>query len=275
MISIGTIFFRSLFSSLLLMLFAQCSQPTQIKQKTAHELSTVSKDSIPDGATAYRNENWHPEKGQYYFSEAYYFDYYNELVGDEELKASGTFGFYADPQTGTLLLEKHISNFSDEMTNYIIIKPDSSYILCFTDEFGDKKLVTSRLLDAQDIMRGLIDVQEYFKTYLTPQQQVKSFGATAFNPNGLKGQRYLQTFIKTMDTVEVYLADCTMPTTALYMVEEVFNELGLPVKMGYGYMLPDNKLVVSENYRSVSSKNVGFKLNAVEATEYHIQLPKN
>lgn len=225
-----------------------------------------------DNSNSYRNQNWQPQKGQYYFSEGYYFDYTYQNPGSDNL-STGEFGFYIDPETGTILLEKNLSQFTDEMTDYIIIKPNGDYIQGFTDEFGTKKVIEKQLSKMESLMADLAYVDEEFKTYFKPQQQFQDFGASKYYPKSLKGQSYQRTFLKSSDVVDLYIADTNLPTTALYLTGRVFEELGLPIKWDYGYFLPDQKLVVSEQYKNKDGQNIGFQLKSIMAAEYHLSLP--
>ena len=52
-----------------------------------------STDESKQDTLSYRDQNWYPERGQYYFSESYHFEYYNETISPEEAAAKGEFGF--------------------------------------------------------------------------------------------------------------------------------------------------------------------------------------
>lgn len=255
-------------------------QPTKTVEATPLAADSLVMKSVKNSeeetiqdTLSYRDQNWQPENGQYYFSETYHFSYYNETVSSEEDSATGEFGFYVDPESGTILVEKYISNYVDEMADYVIVHQDGRYIMGFTDEFGEKKILHERLSDVEGLSYRIDKTLEDFNTYFQKQNTTETFGANKYYPKTLEGQRYQRTFPKTQDTVELFLAKSNFPTKSFYLLQQVFPELGMPIRQDYGLILPDSTLVVKEHYETTEGQRVGFRLTSIMASEYHIQLP--
>ena len=248
--------------------------PLGVTDSLVEEPTKVSSDTIPQDTLSYRDQNWHPEKGQYYFSETYHFSYYNETIPSEEGSATGEFGFYVDPESGTLLVEKYISNYVDEMADYVIVHQNSLYIMGFSDEFGEKKILQKQLSEVEGLSYRIDENLEDFNTYFQKQNATETFGVNKYYPKTMEGQSYLRTFPKTQDTVGLFLAKSNLTTKSFYLLQQVFPELGLPIRQDYGLVLPENTLVVKEHYETTNGQRVGFQLTSIMASEYHIQLPE-
>jgi len=247
--------------------------PLRVTDSLVVEPAETSSNTIPQDTLSYRDQNWYPEKGQYYFSETYHFSYYNETVPSEDGSATGEFGFYVDPESGTLLVEKYISNYVDEMADYVIVHQDGHYIMGFTDEFGEKKIISKKLSEVEGLSYRIDENLEDFNTYFQKQNTNEAFGANKYYPKTIEGQSYYRTFPKTQDTVELFLAKSNLPTKSFYLLQQVFPELGMPLRQDYGLVLPENTLVVKEHYQTGNGHRVGFRLTSIMASEYHIQLP--
>ena len=250
-----------------------CSPKGSEQQKTLANLETTQEVPENDSSDTYRETNWQPEKGQYYFSEGYYFTYLNEMIAEGEFGREGEFGFYLDPETGTILLERYLTAYSDEMVDYVIIHPEGGYSVGSTDEFGEKAVTHispeaySQLLSSQE------ERNRFFEDDFQAEEEILTLGANKYYPKSLEGKKYTRTFLKGDEVVDVYVADSPFPTTAFYLVNEVITELGLPVKWDYVHSLPEGKLVIKEAYTSSKGEKIGFELTSIMASEYHIQFP--
>ncbi|MET1258267.1 hypothetical protein ABV409_02950 [Flagellimonas sp. DF-77] len=233
----------------------------------------VISPELKQDSLSYRDRNWQPERGQYYFSESYHFKYYNEAIPSEGGTTSKEFGFYVDPESGTLLLEKYLTNYFDEMTDYVIVQPDGTYILGYTDEFGTKKAIRKNLKEVEGLSEKIEYGTEDFKTYFQMTDESKTFGANPYYPKKLNGDRYLRRFPFAQDSATLFLSDTHLPTKALYLVGEIFSELGMPLRQDYGFVLPEGTLVTQERYQTPDGKRIGFQLTSIMATEYHLKVP--
>ncbi|MEM6893029.1 MAG: hypothetical protein AAF554_05010 [Bacteroidota bacterium] len=248
--------------------------PLEATDSLVVEPAEVSYNTITQDTLSYRDQNWYPEKGRYYFSETYHFNYYNETIPSEEGSATGEFGFYVDSESGTLLVEKYISNYVDEMADYVIVHQDGHYIMGFTDEFGEKKILHEKISEVEGLSYRMDQNLEDFNAYFQKQNTTETFGANKYYPKTMEGQSYLRTFPKTQDTVELFLAKSKLPTKSFYLLQQVFPELGMPIRQDYGLVLPENTMVVKEHYETTKGQRVGFQLTSIMASEYHIQLPE-
>ena len=235
--------------------------------------SEVVTPELEQDSLSYRDRNWQPEQGQYYFSESYHFSYYNQAIPSEDGTTNKEFGFYVDPESGTILLEKYLTDYSEEMTDYIIVEPDGTYILGYTDEFGTQKAIRTNLNEVEGLSEKMLYGTEDFKAFFERMDESKTFGANPYYPKKLKSDRYLRRFPFAQDSATLFLSDTNLPTKALYLVGEVFSDLGMPIRQDYGFVLPEGTLVTQERYRTPDGERIGFQLTAIMATEYHLKVP--
>ena len=79
------------------------------------------------------------------FTQAWVWGYENELVQKSEPGHKGEIVIYFEPKQNYWLFTTEAYGTSGEMYNWIIGKPDGTYWLCDTDEFGKKTITKQRL----------------------------------------------------------------------------------------------------------------------------------
>ncbi len=83
---------------------------------------------------AYRNSQWKPAQGKYYFSHALVYEYTNKVDGTD-----GELWIFVDPATGTMCFQRESSfRASDDMNEHILALPNGQVIACGTTETGKK-----------------------------------------------------------------------------------------------------------------------------------------
>jgi len=93
--------------------------------------TTSSKKPVSD---AYRNAQWKPEKGKYYFSHALIYEYFNKVDATK-----GELWIFIDPVTGTMCFQRESSfGATDEMNDVILAFPNGQMIACGKGESGKK-----------------------------------------------------------------------------------------------------------------------------------------
>ena len=241
---------------------AEKTKQESIITKASPVNENAEKTTTPDD---YRNENWRPEEGNYFFSEMWTWTYYNELLPADNPAQKGTFTVYVDPPTGTMLLADNL----DEMTDWIIIHPDGRYTTAFTHVHGVPHIVQQKMSDFPDHDFNLSAQQEEFQTYFTKQEKQQTFGQNKYGWAVITADAYQQTFAKTTDTTQLYLKTMPFPVRGLYLVAQTNGDLALPLNLKYGYLLPENYLVISEDYK-YNGKRIGYKLSSVSPTDYTV-----
>jgi len=254
---------------------SKMQEPTPTPSTTTTQVSSEEKSAdnyaldgdIPDNYTAddYRNENWRPEEGNYFFSESWTWEFYNELLPTDDPKYKGTFTIYLDPPTGTMLLAEHL----DEMTDWIIVHPDGRYTTAFIDVHGKPHITKQKMTDFEEHDFYASLQAEDFEKYFTKKEGQKEFGTNKFGWETITATPYQMTFEGTNDISNLHILEMPFSVRGLYLVSKTNGDLNLPLNLNFGYLLPENYLVVSEEYE-FGGKKVGFDLESVAPGEYFV-----
>jgi|GEM_PF-6007321 len=82
---------------------------------------------------AYRNKNWHPEKGKYYFSSAITWQYNKHTETD---CSKSIITIYLDSLSNTFLITPKVYGIGEEMVDFIIIDNSQNVFLGYLDHTG-------------------------------------------------------------------------------------------------------------------------------------------
>ena len=219
--------------------------------------------------TEYRNENWNPEKGFYYFSEEWRWRYRNELIPAGEFGHEGEMSIYMDPPTGTMLLTRDGSSYADDMTDWVIIHPDGTYWQGIRDEAGEPHIIKTDITQSEDYKNRLSYQSDDYNKYVKIKGDTLRFGQNNYDWPTMLGVAYQMTYEMTSDVNELYLATAPINTTFLYLFDRVYEDNQLPVKMPYGYILPSNQLVLSDRYQ-YQDKVVQHQIVSMSPTDYFL-----
>jgi hypothetical protein len=217
--------------------------------------------------------NWHPEKGEYFFSEMWTWSYTNTITEEPSLR-NGEMSIYIDPPTGTILLTKNDTRYSGDMINWIIIEQDGSYVIGGADEFGEDLVIKTSVNDLDDYQYMLESYKGDFEEYLKPMKNQKTFGDNTYGWPTIDGQEYLMTYMKTNDQSTLHLAEVPFSARYFYIVESLVTDIQLPAKSSLGYILPENQLILSDAYQ-FNDQTVQYQLVSMSPAEYFISLPKS
>lgn len=255
-------------------LFACNKKQSNIPSKVSEDSPVTREVPVPIDSSAtlsntYREENWKPQDGQFYFSESYHF----ELI-TPETEAPKEFGFYLDPESGSILLEKYLTGFQDEMTDWLILRPNGLVLQGFTDEFGKKKLLVHHLHKHHYYTQTRPYAQADFEAFWTKKEETKEFGPNKYYQKSHRGVHYQRQYPKTEEKADLYLAKTSLATHELYYIDRLLPELGMPYRTDYGEVLDQGILVLKEVYAQPNGQPLGFQLKEIMASEYHIQLPE-
>jgi len=200
-------------------------------------------------ATEYRNSEWQPDVGKYFFSEMWRWSFGNRLYPEDHPQRYGHFSIMVDPPSGTMLLTREESNYLDEMTEWIIVQPNGEYILGWTEHTGEKFMKRHSIADFDDHAFRSSEQAADFDKYFTHVGEYLTYGEDVYGWRTFKGKEYKQTYMKSSDIS--YLTVTTLPFSIrpLYLVEKINQDLKLPIKFSnYAYLLPENALALGEFY---------------------------
>ncbi len=223
-------------------------------------------------ADDYRNKNWKPAEGKYYFSELWTYTFLNEMLPNTDPHHKGEISFYVDPPSGTILLERNASNYRDEMTDWILISPDGGYQMGYTGEHGERTIDKKNMNDFPNYKLYAASQAKEFNKFFTKGKGKKEFGATKYNDRTLKGTEYQLSYAKTSESTTLYLASLPFSVRPLYMASKLSQDLSFPINLGYGYLLPEKKLVLSEKTMMGKGREVSYELTSIGATQYFLDL---
>src|SRR5690606_20015195 len=158
------------------------------------------------------------------FTQVWVWEYQNDLVAESEPGHKGELAVYYQPRLNYWLFTAEAYGTSGEMYNWIVGKPDGSYILCATDEFG-KQVITKQNLEIP-------------------------LNKTTFNQNQLgfskiEGREFKVVYGKTNDQSSVFVSDFKADFLPLYFFNRLNTEAKLPFR--FPEDLPKQTLLLEEN----------------------------
>jgi len=233
----------------------------------------MQKPADPWAATDYRNENWHPEKGLYFFSETWTWEYLNENLPADDPFHKGELTIAIDPPTGTMLLRRGDAYHMGEMIDWMIIEPQGIYITHWTDHDGSTLITRDTLQNIDEFDFYLSHQPKEFETYFEEfDHELRKFNWNEEGRRMLEAFRFEQTFAMSADTSQVYLAVVPFSVRPLFFVNTINEEMGLPPLFdAFGYILPDTLLPMKESI-SFYGKKYEFSLKSIYETTFFIDL---
>ncbi len=215
----------------------------------------------------YRNKNWNPKAGKYYFSTQLTYTYHNDFEEDPD-KRSGDMSIYLDEKTGTFLFTRESYGITGEMVDFVIADQAGNYTFGYTDEHGKKLRET---IQANRFIAEESTVDSVFQQFFTKTGNTKSFGVNTYGWPIKNGEEYRLTFEKTNDTSYVYIAKNIFSFLPVYQFNSLESETKLPFNMDYSNTLPKKYNVLGQRYHH-GSNEVSFELISNSPTEYFIDL---
>lgn len=223
---------------------------------TSGTLHAQTKSAKKPPADAYRNSQWKPAQGKYYFSHALIYEYANKVDG-----TNGELWIFVDPVTGTMCFQRESSfGASDDMNESILALPTGQVIACGTTKAGKKirESFQNRAVKPEP------DEVEYQRE--TFRDQVKPTGNRR-EEFGWTSEEYVLTFIKTNERTNLWLAEVPFDVYPLYAFDEWGGDAQLPVSLSYIYVLPAHKLIVESDDQYGT-----LKLKSYEPNPYFLDL---
>lgn len=194
-----------------------------------------------------RDQNWKPEEGKYYFSEAWVWNF-----DDEFSDTKGEITVYVDTLSGTFLFNHDSYGSSDDQADFIIGTRDGVYFTGITDENGKKSLTIDTLETTVDMHNGKQYYDEDFKKYTKPTGEFKIYGQNSKKWSIIKGEKYRTTFEMPVSFSDNYLIQKSFSLLPIYN----FNQRQVSAKLPYTFSLGlhMNYLLVETLYETDGKK---------------------
>lgn len=201
------------------------------------------------------------KKKEIKFDQAWIWEYTNTTVPEDEIGHKGEVWVYYNEKLQYWLFTAESYGITGEMFNWILAKPDGTYIIDFTDEFGK----TGRLE-----MKAEVE-----KSKLLPEHYVANGKSNWYNQEDLgfpkfKGDGYSVTYEMVNDTSEFYLAPNEKLNFApIYLFNQLDSDAKLPIF--FPVDLPGNWIYLEESTQMPQGE-IQVKLTTITPTEYYINL---
>lgn len=220
----------------------------------------------------YRNKNWKPKQGKYYFSEQWTWSYDNEFVVEDEFRKKGEMTVYVDSATGTFLFTQESYGMTGEMVDFVIADQKGNYIFGYTDERGKKYKTVYKSLKLLEILKDQSIVQENFNQYCNKSGEAKTYDFTSMGGPSISGEGYNVRYEKTNETSNIFiLLKHNFSMLPIYFFNQLDTETKLPINQNNAALLPKNCLVLEDIYQFGGQKSI-IKLTSTTPTEYFIDV---
>ena len=165
------------------------------------------------------------------FTQAWVWEYENQLIAENEPGHKGEIVVYFEPKQNYWLFTQEAFGNSGEMYNWILGKPDGTYILNASDEFGKTTLMKEKLK---------FSTHKKIPGHYKLLSIKKNFNVNKLGFPKIIGQKYKVDYEKTSDQSSVFIVDQKVDLSPLYY----FNRLNIEVKIPFNFSLdlPKNKL---------------------------------
>ncbi len=214
------------------------------------KVNAQSKPAHKSATDAYRNAQWKPEKGKYYFSHALIYEYTRKR--DE---AKGEIWVFIDPVTGTMCFQRESSfGATDDMNDVILAMPDGKMIACGTTESGKKIRSTFQNSSVKPEPDEVKDQQQTFREQCKPTGKKRP-------EFGWESKEFVLSYLKTNESTRLWLAEVPFNVYPLYAFDEWEGDAQLPVSFSYIYLLGPNQLVTESDDQYGTLKLLSYEPN--------------
>jgi len=199
-----------------------------------------------------RATQWKPEKGQYYFTHAFTFEFENK--GD---KKKGEVVIYVDPVTGTMCFKRENSyGETGKNFDFIIAFQDGKYIYCGADEAGKKMKIIEKVEEVKPDAETLAQQKEDFNTYCIPTgNKRKDFG--------WESTEYELSYARSEEKDKLWLTTTPFGIYPLYGFELIESVASLPASFDYTHIFGNRQLLTE-----INSKDGMLKLKSYEPNPF-------
>lgn len=202
-----------------------------------------------------RNAQSKPKKPESLnFTEVWVWEYRDPDGNNREM------AIYHHPKKSYWLFTPEAYGPGDEMTEWIMIKPDGECIQRYSDENGQQKTLYHTLH---------FNLPGQLPSRYRATGASKLFGDRSHGFPGFKGKAYEAKFEKTTDQALYYLAETKRSMAPVYYFNRLNTEVKLPVI--FPADLPRNQVVLEEEAQA-GGKKIRYRFKFISHTEYHISL---
>lgn len=194
------------------------------------------------------------------FTQAWVWEYQNNFVPENEPGHKGELVVYYEPKLNYWLFTGEAYGMSGEMYNWILGKPDGTYVVCETDEFG-KQTVTEQKLKFP-LNKTLAPHYKYIG-------KKKVFNRNRLGFPKIEGIEFKVIYAKTNDQSSIFVGDVEANFLPLYF----FNQLNIEAKLPFQFPVdfPKNKLLLQE-VSTVNKVKLQVTFKEISYAEYYIDL---
>lgn len=194
------------------------------------------------------------------FTQAWVWEYENNTIAQNEPGHKGEIVVYFEPKQNYWLFTAEAYGTSGEMYDWIIGKPDGTYLLSSTDEFG-KKAITKQQLP--------FPANKILPQHYKPLGKKKVFNHNKLGFPKIEGTEFKVDYTKTNDRTSVFVSDFKADFFPVYF----FNHLNIEAKLPFSFPtdFPKNKLLLQE-VSIVNKEKLQLTLKEISHTEYYIEL---
>lgn len=221
---------------------------------------------------AWRNKNWNPKKGKYFFNKVLTWKYQGEMAEDSLLQEGIEIRIYVDEKTGTFLFTPEAYVFSGPMVDFVIADQKGNYIAAYTVEHGKKIYEVFTVEGLQTLLNSPDSIPENFNQFFVPTHQKTVFGKNIYGWPIITGEEYHIVF-PDMDEMPTVVNIAPMPYSflPLYMYKNLAIEAQLPFHFDYAEMIPSHYILLSE-YTEYYGAKTQLWFDSLADTEYYIDL---
>lgn len=194
--------------------------------------------------------------------EAWIWEYKNEFIAEGEPGHQGEMVVYFRPEDNLWLFTFDSYGTSGEMIEWVLAKPDGTYLFKLNDIHGENSFETQRV-EFKHI--------ENLPDYLQPNHETKVFNINDFGFEPISGNGFTMNYEKTTEKSHLYIGKMKYNFQPLYH----FNQLNSDAKIPINFMmdLPQNYMLLEEVAQS-TNHTVSYRFKEISNTEYYIYLPK-
>lgn len=194
------------------------------------------------------------------FTQAWVWEYQNNMFPETDPGHKGEIVVYYEPKKNYWLFTTEAYGISGEMYNWILGKPDGTYILCDTDEFGKKTIMHEKLAFSK---------KKILPKHYQPTGKRKIFNNNNLGFSKVEGKEYEVGYMKTNDQSSIFVGDFKVDFLPLYFFNRLNIEAKLPLQFPVDFS--KNKLLLQE-VSTVNKVKLQLTFKEISQTEYYIDL---
>ncbi len=220
----------------------------------------------------WRNKNWNPKKGNYFFNKMLSWRFVDEMSEDEDFREGININVYIDEKTGTFLFTPEAYVNSGPMIDFIIADQNGKYIVGYSLEHDGKGYEIYAMEDVAKLKQNPNQQPENFARFFKNTGKKKIFGENRYGWPTLTGDEYKIVFpdIEEEPTV-AHIAPMPYSLLPIYKFNDLGIEAKLPFHFDYADFIPSNQLLLSEHSEN-NDRKTELVFDSFSDAEYYINL---